>query len=586
MARNGRSKRPALQQGWALYLRTSDEEAQAPERSQASQRRLIRDHLVNPSTLPNLAEYADTYTGRADDRANYQQLLKDARLGKFSHVGIAFVDRFGRNDVEGIRAFDELNALGITVRIATYPSLDPTTPDGRMVVGILFTVARFESDRTGQRSKEGMLTKLLEGGWPFKAPDGYLNRETKINQSNSIADRLNNARYKRWVELDPEQAKVWRYAWDLLLEDKHSLAEICETLHQRGYKLKSGALFVRLTPSGMRRPNVGAVSRIFHNWFYAGWAVLDSDLGTVPPKTVRGTWEALVSTEEFERGLAILEHRNQVPERKKKHFYLLQRLVYLQLKDGKEERLICSTPNANRQRGGVAYYCIQSSRYNFLCYQVDGQIPGLMNTIQVDRALTPALRQAYIEDIDQFISKPMVDRAALEKALNDITDEETKVLGLFTAGRISDEAWDRKCREWRDRRASIRISLDGIDRSRAAHISNLDAALNLITKIGILYARLDPYQQQHVLNQVIKRVVINTEGMIVRVDLRSPFAYLHHKVSGSGSLLAGNTSSNRDEVGNKKTSTLADTGSFIFSFSVPSRTRTCASGSGGQRSIL
>src|SRR6266852_8170498 len=121
-------KRPVLRSGWVIYGRTSHEDAQAPERSLASQRRLCMERLITGTGLEVLEKYSDIFTGKSTDRKDYQRLLADARDGKFSHVAIAFVDRFGRNDVEGIRAFDELQKLGITMRIATYPRLDPATP--------------------------------------------------------------------------------------------------------------------------------------------------------------------------------------------------------------------------------------------------------------------------------------------------------------------------------------------------------------------------------------------------------------------------------------------------------------------------
>ncbi len=189
MGRAKTKKRPLIS-GWITYGRTSDEDAQAPERSLASQRRLCTERLINGSGLAQIDDYSDIYTGKSTDRKNYQLLLSDAREGKFSHVAIAFVDRFGRNDVEGIRAFDELIKLGITVRIATYPSLDPATPDGRMIVTMLFGVARFESDRIGQRCREGMHSKLLGGDWAWKAPDGYINREEKLSVLNSVDEKL------------------------------------------------------------------------------------------------------------------------------------------------------------------------------------------------------------------------------------------------------------------------------------------------------------------------------------------------------------------------------------------------------------
>src|SRR5690606_32218110 len=108
-------------------------------------------------------------------------------------------------------------------------------------------------------------------------------------------------------EPDPEQFKVWRTAWDLLLSEQYSLAGICEALHARGYHFRSGRSFVTLDSTGERKHAVNALSRIFKNWFYAGWVV--SEKARIPPKTVRGQWPPLIATEELEAGLAILAAR-------------------------------------------------------------------------------------------------------------------------------------------------------------------------------------------------------------------------------------------------------------------------------------
>lgn len=552
--------RLTLTPGWALYLRTSDEEAQAPERSQASQRRMIHEQLCTNSDVPIVAEYADTFSGRATDRRSYQHLMADARLGKFSHVGVAFVDRFGRNDVEGIRAFDELINLGIVVRIATYPSLDPATPDGRMIVGVLFSVARYESLRIGQRSREGMYTKLLEGGWSGRAPDGYLNCEMKTNMV-SAADKLKNARYKRWIEIDPQQAPVWRYAWDLLLEDRYSLEEICEILHSKGFKLRSGASFVTVGSSGLRRCNAGSVSRIFHNWFYAGWVVSDSELGAIPPKTIRGHWEPIVSTEEFEVGLAILQRRNQQRVHQRKHFYLLQGLIYLKMPSGRIAKLSCAMPNANRARGGVKYYCLDHGHYYFLCRRVDEQLIDYLQAVQIDGRWIPKLRRAFEDDIDQLLGPHYGDqRPALQEALRGIEEEESRTARLYASGRITDDVWNLLWTEWQDRRETIRRTLTDLDKSRHLHLANLDAALSVITKLGILYNKVDKENQRDLLRHIIKRVIINVEGKIIEVELRTPFTYLRSLLGGDESSPSNNGSRGIAEnvVGNQaKTSAMA-----------------------------
>jgi site-specific DNA recombinase len=132
--------------GWAIYLRTSDKESQNPENSQRRQRHTIQRTLLDDSELPIYSEYVDNLSGRfAGNRTGYQQMLEDARAGLFSHVAVENAERFGRNDAEALPIIDELHALGIAVRFADYPELDPIDPDDRILVNLSFTLARRES---------------------------------------------------------------------------------------------------------------------------------------------------------------------------------------------------------------------------------------------------------------------------------------------------------------------------------------------------------------------------------------------------------------------------------------------------------
>src|SRR5258708_762875 len=342
--------------GYVRYLRNSSEDAQAPERSQDAQRREMDQRLLPHHAIPDLGEYVDNYTGTSADRKHYQQMLTDARAGKFSHVFAATPDRFGRDDVEALRAIDELTALGINVRFASHPDLNPGDADDRLYFNILFGMAKREVAVTARRTRGGMTSKLLGGGWTWRAPDGYLNKEIRLNYLGP-EEQLKHARYKRWVEIDPEQSKVWRTAWDLLLTDRYSLEQICEKLHEQGYRNCNGKTFIeiRLTrahPEGECIARDTLLSRAFHNWFYAGWVVAENAWVTIKPKTVRGDWQPIVSTDEFERGLPILAQRNHKQMPNKKYFYLLQGLVYLKV-DNRRIKLTCGRPNANRKDGRV-----------------------------------------------------------------------------------------------------------------------------------------------------------------------------------------------------------------------------------------
>ena len=87
------------------------------------------------------------------------------------------------------------------------------------------------------------------------------------------------------------------------------------------------------------------------------------------------------------------------------------------------------------------------------------------------------------------------------------------------------KSWDELWREWQDRRKKLRQSLETLDQDRAFHIDNLDAALQIIARIGTLYNGLYQQDQRELLRQMVERVVVSHEG-IVRLELRAPFAYL------------------------------------------------------------
>jgi hypothetical protein len=77
----------------------------------------------------------------------------------------------------------------------------------------------------------------------------------------------------------------------------------------------------------------------------------------IPPKTIRGNWQAIVTTEEFEQGVAILQRRNEKRIQRRRHDYLLRGLVFYE--DANNHtliRLTGSTPNAWRSGGGTVYY--------------------------------------------------------------------------------------------------------------------------------------------------------------------------------------------------------------------------------------
>ena len=257
---------------------------------------------------------------------------------------------------------------------------------------------------------------------------------------------------------------------------------------------------------------------------YAGWVV--SEKNKILPKTIRGNWEPIVTTEEFERGLEILERRNRHRIAKRRHDYLLKGIIFYIGEDGNEAKLTGSTSNTYRRGGGTAYYCIPRSNINFKCDGIDRQIPDELKRIQVDPDMLPMIRAYYTHDLAEKLghNRPS-EREQLVAALEAIDQEEARTVRLLATGKISEDLWNSLWAEWQDRRLKLRATLEGMTQQQQYHIENLESALGIIAQVGTLYNRLDRSAQKELLHHMVKRVVVNVDGEIV-LELRAPFAYL------------------------------------------------------------
>ena len=70
------------------------------------------------------------------------------------------------------------------------------------------------------------------------------------------------------------------------------------------------------------------------------------------------------------------------------------------------------------------------------------------------------------------------------------------------------------------------LNLAELQREAKVHLSDLDLALALMTKMGDLFERLDAKQKVTLLQISVKKLIVNTKGEIIDHELNSPFVYL------------------------------------------------------------
>jgi hypothetical protein len=479
----------------------------------------INDNVIPRLQLPIIGTYRDVLTGTNYERDDFQRMLADAQAGKFSHLVIYRVDRFGRDTAEGLQIASQLRNLGIQIVPATNPALDISTPDGWLVFTFLLGMGEHEVGVLRMRTEGGMKAKLLDGHSVSLAPDGYINRRRQISGD----------RYEKWVEIDPERAPILRLAWDLLLTGNYSLDQICEELDQRGYLRRCGKPWHRVDPQGRVSTAAAELSKTFRNPFYAGWII--SERFGITRGQVHSQAGGLVTDEEFDLGVRILAQHNH---RKIdcEHPYLLQGLLKMRSDDaivgmcctvvtgygGKKWPYYFSRPG-HRQTGPKATYVA--------CDKVDDQVRTALDAIRVDPERIPALKAAYQAEIKEAIEGSLKRREAdLRKQLVELKEQEKGYARLWAAQKLSDQAYDELATECRAKLIDAQTALEQIGRGAGDRITDLDHAVEIMALMGKAYDAMEFESRRKLVQLLFEYLVVDSEGTITEIKLNAPFGYL------------------------------------------------------------
>lgn len=213
------------------------------------------------------------------ERPALLELLEYCRKHK-NEVGAVVVyrlDRISRQTADYLAIRKKLAECDITLISASEPTGD--TPTERFVETMLAGFAQMDNDIRGERARNGMRARFMNGLYNGAPPLGYM-------RQNSYAVK------------DPESFSAMQSAWELMSTGTKSLRDIATMLDEQGIREKrKGYKETRLRKQTM--------SRIFRNKFYAG-KVVSKKYGV----EVQGQHPPMITEEVFYRVQAILDGRN------------------------------------------------------------------------------------------------------------------------------------------------------------------------------------------------------------------------------------------------------------------------------------
>ena len=203
------------------YIRVSTDEQVQEGVSLDNQRKRIEAFCVAKDW-----EMVDVYedagkSGKDLKRAGIQQLISDAKAGKFGIVVIYKLDRLTRS-VKDLGYLIELFDKHEIAFSSVSDNFDTTTANGRLVLNILGSVAQWERDIIAERTKEALahkreLGQKTGGDVPF----GY-----DVAEDGTLVE-------------NPKEQKVAHHVRQLR-DEGMSYNAIAKALNSKGYTTKRG----------------------------------------------------------------------------------------------------------------------------------------------------------------------------------------------------------------------------------------------------------------------------------------------------------------------------------------------------------
>ncbi len=264
-----------------LYARRSSDE-NSSKQTQSLEGQLQECYKAQVAEGLKIVEtFQESRTAKKPGRPLFDAMLARIQKGEADAILCYHLDRLTRNPKDS----GDLRWLlqqGIIAEIRT-PHQSYLPRDSVLLTGIETTMAEQFIVHHTERVERGMRQKLKAGGFPHRAPEGYLNDKAE-----------------RTIVTDPVRFPLLRHAWEMLLTGAYSVPQIHARLHEEwGYRKRP-----RFDSKSDEIP-MSAFYVLFSNPFYAGIA---RSWGEQCP----GRWPAMVSMTEFEQAQVVLGRRSHV----------------------------------------------------------------------------------------------------------------------------------------------------------------------------------------------------------------------------------------------------------------------------------
>jgi site-specific DNA recombinase len=416
------------------------------------------------------------------ERPGFTSMLIDMSRGKFDLILARHSDRLERNDEDGAKLRVACVRYGVTWQTADGMITDPATASGGFLAKMLSAVGQLESDLKSERLLMHYSALTMSGN--MQAPKGTFGYDD--------TDRS---------KVVPVEAALIKAAYLAVATEGRTVGSVVREWNDKAVPHRKGGkrwTYAHLN-SILRRPrNAGFIADRAGN-------LIERDEGG---NEIFGKWETIIDVETWRTVQAILD----TPGRKTSPGF---QPVYLS--SGIARCAVCGSAmrsnTATDKRRGTRLQILRCSSARKGERHASGRLD----------VLEPKVRQAVLMAFafgpaNLFPDTPGVDIAALQKALDDVLEAQTRVLDHEDQGRISHAVAVMRLNKLRVQETEAR---EAIEKARAssstAHMlvdlrrgmfdgttASFDGTAALVEELGRRFDSLHIEQRRRLVQQLVE----------------------------------------------------------------------------------
>jgi site-specific DNA recombinase len=260
--------------------------------------------------------------------------------------------------------------------------------------------------------RRGIDSKVQSGGYPQRAPEGYVNNL-----------------FEHTIEEDPERFLLIRQAWDLMLTGSYSLERLADKMNAEWGYITRKARKIGGSPM-----STSCLHRIFNNLFYTGFFLRKGEL-------IQGQHPAMITFPEFDAVQKILRRSGNIRPQHREFPYTGMVVC------GNCGRPITAEHQKGRHRNGdyTYYHCPDNHRCQtgFVRQEkLEEEIECYLSSVAVD----PGFRDLCIQVIDRMYTEASNEEHSQyeqqNRSLEDVQQQMSRLIKLSLKGMIIEEEFE------------------------------------------------------------------------------------------------------------------------------------------------